>query len=299
MPARAENPNPMIDIDDPALEGGEWLFKSAGKVFGPVPSRRLAQMLYRGEVNGETPISTGDGSWQVVADLPLFMVHVRKAEAALRVEREVTGARMLRQRRHRRGAMIVGIILVAAMGAGGYAAWIVANKPPERNALLEDFGSGIRISVAATIGASRRDAEEEIAVEFERLETARAPGRKGSGAGGGTAAGGVAARGTADGGDLVAAQYDPAKIQAVVAREQRTLAECFRAEAARSPDFAGNIPIEFAVGNDGRVAQLWIDEPRFKNGPLKDCLAGKFRSWRFDPFPGQRPTVALTFGIGR
>jgi hypothetical protein len=288
----------MIDIDDPALEGGEWLFKSAGKVFGPVPSRRLAQMLYRGEVSGETPISTGDGAWQVVADIPLFMVHVRKAEAAHRVEREVTGARMLRQRRHRRGAMIVGGILVAAMGAGGYAAWVVANRAPERNALLEDFGSGIRISVAATVGASRRDAAEEIAVEIERLEPGRAPGRKASGAGGGPAGSG-AARGTAEGGDLVAAQYDPARIQAVVAREQRTLAECFRAEAARSPDFAGNIPIEFAVGNDGRVAQVWIDEPRFKSGPLKDCLAGKFKGWRFDPFPGQRPTVALTFGIGR
>ena len=97
----------------------------------------------------------------------------------------------------------------------------------------------------------------------------------------------------------MAAQYDPARIQAVVAREQRTLAECFRAEAGRSPDFSGDIPLEFAVGNDGRVAQLWIDHPRFKSGPLKDCLVRKLGSWRFDTFPGQRPTVALTFGIGR
>src|SRR5512145_795550 len=108
MPSRAEYPSPMTNIDDPALEGGEWLFKSAGKVFGPVPSRRLAQMLYKGELNGETPISSGDGTWQVVADVPLFMVHARKAEAAQRVEREVTGARMLRQRRHRRGAIAIG-----------------------------------------------------------------------------------------------------------------------------------------------------------------------------------------------
>jgi hypothetical protein len=288
----------MMNIDDPALEGGEWLFKSGGKVFGPVPSRRLAQMLYKGEVSGDTPVSTGDGTWQVVADLPIFMVHARKAEAALRVEREVTGARMLRQRRHRRGAMIVGVILAAAMAAGGYAAWVVANRAPERNALLEDFGSGIRISVAATIGTGRRDAQEEIAVEIERLDPGRSAARKGSGGTAGGAAGGPS-RGVADGGDLVAAQYDPARIQAVVAREQRTLAECFRAEASRSPDFAGNIPIEFAVGNDGRVAQVWIDEPRFKSGPLKDCLANKFKGWRFDPFPGQRPTVALTFGIGR
>jgi hypothetical protein len=120
-------------------------------------------------------------------------------------------------------------------------------------------------------------------------------GKRGAGAAGGAGAPHAAA----DGGDLVAAQYDPARIQAVVAREQRTLAECFKAEASRSPDFAGNIPIEFAVGNDGRVSQLWIDVPQFKSGPLKDCLVRKLAAWRFDTFPGQRPTVALSFGIGR
>jgi hypothetical protein len=47
------------------------------------------------------------------------------------------------------------------------------------------------------------------------------------------------------------------------------------------------------------VVQLWIDEPRFRAGPLKDCLVAALAGWRFDPFPGQRPTVSLAFGIGR
>jgi len=289
-----------MNIDDPALESGEWLFKKAGQVFGPVPSRRLAAMLYRGELDSETPVSSGDGSWQTVAEVPVFMVHARKAEAAQRVEREVTGARMLRRRRHRRMAVAAGVIVAVAMGAGGYAAWVFAAKTQERSALLEDFGSGIRISVAATIATGRRVADDEIAVDIERLEPGRAGARRAEGAGTsspGRAA--SAARGQAEGGDLVAAQYDSARIQAVIGREQRTLADCFRAEANRSPDFSGNIPIEFAIGNDGRVAQVWIDEPRFKSGALKDCLVKKLGGWRFDPFPGQRPTVALTFGIGR
>jgi hypothetical protein len=289
-----------MNIDDPALESGEWLFKKAGKVFGPVPSRRLAGMLYRGEVDSETPVSAGDGTWQTVADVPVFMVHARKAEAAQRVEREVTGARMLRRRRHRRMAVVAGVFVAVAMGAGGYAAWVFAAKTQARSTLLEDFGSGIRISVAATIGTGRRAADDEIAVDFERPESGRPGARRADGAGPGSAdRAPPAARGQAEGGDLVAAQYDPSRIQAVIGREQRTLAECFRAEANRSPDFSGNIPIEFAIGNDGRVAQVWIDEPRFKTGPLKDCLVKKFGGWRFDPFPGQRPTVALTFGIGR
>lgn len=283
-----------MHINDPALESGEWLFKRTGKVFGPVPSRRLAAMLYRGELDGDTPVSSGDGTWQTLADIPLFMVHVRKAEAQLRVEREVTGARMLRKRRRQRWVIALGVVLLAAMGGGGYGAWVLAQRSAQRNPLLEDFGSGIRISVAATIGTGRRAIDDEIAVDFERLEPGKGGARKGPGA-----APTGAARGTAEGGDLVAAQYDPARIQAVVAREQRTLAECFKGEAGRSPDFTGDIPLEFAVGNDGRVAQLWIDQPRFKSGPLRDCLLKKLAAWRFDPFPGQRPTVALTFGIGR
>ncbi|MGB8929747.1 MAG: AgmX/PglI C-terminal domain-containing protein [Anaeromyxobacteraceae bacterium] len=282
-----------MHIDDPALESGEWLFKKTGKVFGPIPSRRIAQMLYKGELDADTPVSQGDGTWQTVADVPVFMVHARKAQAALRVELEVTGARLLRQRKRRRGLIAVVVVLATAMGGGGYAAWYFAAKSAQHNPLLEDFGSGIRISVAATVGTGHR-ADDEIAVDIEQLDDGRA--KRGPGAPGGTSG---APRGGASGGDLIAAQYDPGRIQAVVAREQRTLAECFKAEAARSPEFSGNIPLEFAVGNDGRVAQVWIDEPRFKNGPLKDCLVRKFAAWKFDTFPGQRPTVALTFGIGR
>ena len=37
----------------------------------------------------------------------------------------------------------------------------------------------------------------------------------------------------------------------------------------------------------------------FKDGPLRECLLKALGAWRFDPFPGQRPTVSLAFGIGR
>ncbi len=110
---------------------------------------------------------------------------------------------------------------------------------------------------------------------------------------------GASPRGNGGGGALVAQHFDVKRIQAVVAREQRNLVPCFRAEATRSPEFQGDVPIEFAIGNDGRVAQLWIDEPRFRKGPLEACLVGALAAWRFDPFPGQRPTVSVAFRIGR
>lgn len=282
---------------DPRLEGGEWLFRRAGQVFGPVDSRGIAAMLYRGEIDGSTPLSSGDGAWRPLSDLSIFLVHAKKAEARLRVEREVTGERMLKARRRRRrtaGAAVAVLLLVAgAVGGVVFLTRGVADTSP----LLEDFGAGIRIASAARVGLSRRAAADDLVeVTFAVPEAERSTQRRRPRPAGPAA---PAAQGAVDGGDLVAAQFDGRKIQAVVGREQRTLAPCFRAEAARSPDFEGDVPIEFAIGNDGRVAQLWIDEPRFRNGALHECLKGALAAWRFDAFPGQRPTVSLAFRIGR
>jgi hypothetical protein len=282
--------------DDPGLEGGEWLFRRDGQVFGPVDSRGIAAMLYRGEVDGKTPVSTGDGAWSPLAEVPIFLVHSRKAEVGLRVEREVTGERLLRARRRRWGVIVAVVAAVVLVGGAGVAAFLLARRARETSALLEDFGAGIRIASAARVGVSQRTSTDEVEVPMD------APPQPGSGAARSKrtpAPGPAAPRGTVAEDDLVAAHFDGGKIQAVVAREQRTLVPCFRAEAARSPDFTGDVPLEFAIGNDGRVATRWIDEPRFREGSLKECVKGALAAWRFDPFPGQRPTVSLAFRIGR
>jgi hypothetical protein len=283
---------------DPKLEGGEWLFRRAGQVFGPVDSRGIAAMLYRGEIDGTTPLSPGDGSWRKLSEIAIFLVHAKKAEAGLRVEREVTGARLLRARMHRRKVVlaVAGVLLLVAGSVGGVL-WFTREQG-KTSALLEDFGAGIRIASAARVGVSRREAGDDLVeVTLAGPETDRgAQRRRARPAGPATPGSGS---GAVDGGDLVLAQFDEKKIQAVVGREQRTLAPCFRAEASRSPDFQGDVPIEFAIGNDGKVAQLWIDEPRFRQGALRDCLQSALGAWRFDPFPGQRPTVSLAFRIGR
>jgi hypothetical protein len=283
-----------IPLDkDPRLEGGEWLFRKGGQVFGPVDSRGIAAMLYRGEIDGATPISSGDGAWRSVSEISLFLVHAKKAAAARRVEREVTGARLLRKRRNRR--RLVGAVLAAALlVAGGITGAVLLTRGVAATSpLLEDFGAGIRIASAARVGVSRRAVEEELVdVPLDAPDRA-APQRRRA-----ARPRPAPSQGAVEGGELVATQFDARKIQGVVGREQRTLAPCFRAEASRSPDFRGDVPIEFAIGNDGRVVQLWIDEPRFRKGPLEQCLTAALTAWRFDPFPGQRPTVSLAFRIG-
>ncbi len=281
--------------DDPALNGGDWLYRRGGEVFGPLDSRHLAAKLYEGEIDAGTPVSSDGARWIPVGEVPIFRLHARKAEAALRVEREVTGARLLVQRKRRRNTALVVALAVLAVGLAGLAAVLLSPGRGLTSPLLEDFGEGIRIASARVVTGGERSAEDlEVEVEVETGTPAPArAGRTNRAATG-------SAHGAATGGDgLVEAHFDVGRIQGTVNREQHTLAPCFREEAARSADFRGQVPLEFAIGNDGRVAALWIDEPRFREGPLRECLLRALAAWRFDPFPGQRPTVQLAFSIAR
>jgi hypothetical protein len=284
---------------DPTVASREWLFRESGQVFGPLPEPQLVALLLEGRIAGGTEVAPEGGAWRPLSDVPGFLVHLRKAEARARVEAEVTGARRLARRRSALAgtAAVLGVALLVLL-AGGAAWWLAVKRPWERrSALLESFGDGIAVG-AVIIGGDRAAApEEEFAlpeVDAQARPGAPHPERRAA-----------AARpprtpvsGEAQGGELVLAQYDVSRIQEVVARRQNTLAPCLRDEARRSPEFAGEIPIAFAVGNDGKVAALWIDEPRFKSGDLRECLRRRLAEWEFDRFPGQRPVVSLAFRIG-
>ena len=293
-------PNEMPETTGPARE---WLFKAQGQVFGPIREDGFIELILQGKVGAATEVANEDGIWRSLETVAGFLVHIRKAEARARVEAEVTGSRKLAQRRSALQGTAAALALVVLVGAAGSGAWFLATRRPweKRSRLLDDFGDGIAIGTVR-VGSGPRAAagagsEDEIAIP-----DAEAPPRGASARPRRIASATHVARpggGTAHGGDLVLAQYDPARVQGVVARRQGSLAPCLREEARRSPEFSGEIPIEFAVGNDGKVAVLWIDEPRFKSGPLRDCILGKLREWSFDSFPGQRPVVSIAFRLGR
>jgi hypothetical protein len=92
-------------------------------------------------------------------------------------------------------------------------------------------------------------------------------------------------------------KFDQSAINSVVASRQKTLYACFGEEAQRHPGFAGKFPIEFVVGNDGRVSKLWVDHPDYKQGPLPDCLFRELQKWPFKAYRGEQATVGLSFQI--
>jgi hypothetical protein len=282
--------DPTIEIDDPALEGGDWLFKKDGHVYGPVEGRRLATLLYRGEVTGLTLVSSGDGSWHPLAQVGPFLVHVHKAEATRRVEQEVTGRRALKARQARTKG--VGLVVAAALAVVGAAAvaFLLGRSRVERSALLDDFGAGVSIVASARVAVARTAASDEVEVVLGGPAPQRRDVRSEPRAG--RSSGAVAE------GDLVETQFDAGRIQAVVAARQRTLARCLHEHSERAPDFSGEVPLEFTVGNEGRVVRVAVTDPRLRQGPLHDCFEQVLSTWTFDRFPGQRPTVSLVFRVG-
>jgi hypothetical protein len=291
---------PRRPTADTAPPEGEWTFRRDGQLFGPVPEARLRELLFEGQVDAHTEVSCDGGPYRRLSQVGRFMVDLKKAEAHLRVEREITDSRRLEARRRRlRGIAVVGgAAALLAVGLGG-AIWLASARPwQKRSELLEAFGDGIAISVPARIGVARARPAGAPTEEVVVPSDPGAPPRAARTARERPAAAASPAPRRPPQGDLVLAQWDADNIQAVVGKEQRTLAPCLRAEAARSPDYRGEIPVEFAIGNDGKVISLWIDEPRFRRGPLHDCLLETLQRWRFKPFPGQQPVIALAFRVG-
>jgi hypothetical protein len=293
----------MANAQKAATPQREWLFKADGQVFGPIPEERLVALIMEGSVVADTEVAPDGGAWQPIKQISGFLVHLRKAEARARVEAEATGARKLAQPRNTLHWIAVGLGgLLLLAGAGGSAWYLAVHRPWARQSeLLADFGDGIGIGTVSvgTSSRSQKHRDDEVALPAEPSEHA-APATSGAKPKQRVASASHPGRSSAamEGGGMVLAQYDPERIQQVVARHQASLAPCVRQEARRSPDFFGDIPIEFAVGNDGRISALWIDDPRFKSGPLYECLLSTLRQWTFDTFPGQRPVVSLSFHIG-
>ncbi|XXF75035.1 AgmX/PglI C-terminal domain-containing protein [Myxococcaceae bacterium GXIMD 01537] len=289
--------------------GGQWLMRQGELVLGPVSGELLVEKLYTGEVTGETPVArAGERGFQRLADTDAFRLHVVKAEARVRVEAQVQVEReRARKLRFIWGGALAGVTLALAIGA-----WQVARY------LAVHSGGGEAIDDITmdppTITLAQARAEEEALLEYPTPGGAGSPGRK-AGEGTGSKPVAVAARterpapgpgptrrtGTlAEDPDGLAthAQFDQEAINRVVGTQQRTLHHCFKEEMERRPGFVAKVPIEFTIGNDGRVAQLWVDHPQLKKGPMYDCLLTELKKWPFKAFQGERPSVGLSFNLG-
>ncbi len=304
MPARQ---NLGMDLSS----GGDWLFKDGELILGPVHAYQVVEKLYAGELNGRSQISPmGEHRFRPVAETDFFKVHLAKAEAKLRVE--ATAKQEQSKANKKRAALIGAVAAVAILVAAGAA--VVARYLAVHNPFKDDdeFAQGIQIEPPkiTLARAQPRNQEELLAYDGPRKPspttspsgTAR-PGSTTASRPPPTGAAGSSAKPsgtvTEDADGMQTAMFDQDAINAVVASNQKKLFVCFREEASRNPGFAARIPMEFVIGNGGRVTKLWIDNPSFKQGALADCLLRELQKWPFKTFEGESPTVSLSFTIGK
>ena len=298
----------MLTPPEGSATAAEWLFKKGGRLYGPVPQERLLELLAAGELGPAPEVSPGGGAFAAPGSFPALRPHLeRLRQRALAAAEQARARRRAARRRALRWVAYLSAGL-AVLAVGVAVAWVLAVKRPwvKRSELLAGLAAVTvgEATVASRSGlAAGRGREAEIEVPEATRQgpheggPRRAPTPRPGRAGAPAAPGGPRPE-AAGGGGLVLSRYDPVRIQRVVADRRGGLTRCVRAEVARNPDLSGQLPIEFAIGNDGRPVQLWIDEPRLRTGPLRDCLWAELRGWSFEAFAGERPVVSLAFEVG-
>jgi hypothetical protein len=276
--------------------GGEWLYRKGELVLGPVHGPQLLEKLYAGEINGQTEVAPIGEDFERITHVEALRVHLAKAEAKWRVdalERRVTDR--ARRQRNVRLTLLAGVALVVAGAAGAVARYMAVHGTFDKR--TEEAAIAVEPPVIRL--AKARKQQDEL-LDYPMEKGGRRPPSTG-----GTRTASLGGRPGGSGPDndpddvSIEAKFDRGSIQSVIAQRQRALYPCFADEARRSPGLAERIPIEFVIGNDGQVKKLWVDNPRFAEGDLRDCLMKELQRWPFRPYEGQQATVGLSFTIGR
>lgn len=299
---------------DTELSEQQWLFRQGDLVLGPLSGQQLVEKLYTGEMSADTLIAPpGARDFVRMGDVEDFQVHVARAQAKAKVDAEV---RAERERTMRKRLIIGGIsaaVTVAlAIGAWQAARWAAVHGTGGE----EDEFAGITVDLPTiTLAQARVDDQDLIAYptntprpEKSGSETPRPKSTTPSSNTPSTPASAVASKtekkpastAAADPDGLqVATEFDQGAINKVVKNNQKTLFRCFKEEAERQPGLFAKVPIEFVIGNDGKVSKLYVDNPQYKKGPLYDCLLSELQKWPFKAYNGERASVGLAFAVGK
>jgi hypothetical protein len=304
-----------IQGGDAVAASGDWLFRQGELVLGPVPAGMLVEKLYAGEVDARTEISLlGAQGFTRLGDVDYFRLHLAKAQAKLRVDavEKTESKRMTKSLRAKIGGVVV-VALVIAAGMAVAARYFAVHNPLKDDADALAFAElGISMDVPVIRVAKRTNAEELVDYPGGPVD----PARKRSGAserarstGTGKTEPLAARTGSGKSAKMTASSDDPDGMQmggvdqdainAVVAKNQKSLYPCLIDEAKRKPGLQAKIPIEFSIGNNGRVSKVWVDHPSYKEGPLPECLLKALQKWPFKPNESGGATVGLSFNIGK
>jgi outer membrane biosynthesis protein TonB len=292
-----------------------WLYRQGDLVLGPLTGHQLVEKLYTGVLTGETDVSaSGPSGFRKLKELDTFKLHVAKAAVKQKVEAEARAAHARRMRQR----LIAGGVVAMVLGGLGLGAWQIARYsavylPGARGELDIQVDPPVITVAKSSVpeeffeypGEPKRPTPKPTETPLDQPEKVDKPEKVASASplpkpDRKSPAGRPSGKVITDADGLATeVNYDQAAINRVVKQYQSSLFRCFKEEAERRPGFSAKVPLEFTIGNDGRVAQLWVDHPQLKKGALYDCLFGEMKKWPFKAYKGERATVNLAFTIGK
>ena len=276
-----------------------WLFRQGELILGPVASPKIIEKIYAHDLDGKSEVQAmGSGRFQRLAEIDLFKVHLAKADAKKRVENVArTTEAASKKKRNVAIGIAAGVLLTIGAGVVVTGSYLAVHMSVSADDL---------ISVdPPTISRAKKTTTDEELVDYPGLGTnPKKPPPA------------VAIRDKPetpntpklprqpklneekdDPDGMQMGKFDQGTINAVVNTHKRTLFPCLL--AINKPGVMQKIPIEFAIGNNGRVTKVWVDHPDYKSGPVPECLLKELQKWPFKNYDGETATVSLSFNIGK
>ncbi len=284
-----------------------WLFREGELILGPVPSAKIIEKIYGHELDAKSEVQAmGSGRFQRLADVDVFKVHLAKADAKKRVDHvaKVTEASAAKKRNVAIG-ITAGVLLAIGVVVTVVGNYLAVHTPGKSS---EEMAYGDLISVEApTITRAKRSGADEELVDYPGLGGGQKkatpvavaqkdkPDRPIGAPNPGKQKLNNETQEDSDG--LQMAKFDQGMINTVIGAHKRSLFPCLA--QINKPGVMQKIPIEFVIGNNGRVTKVWVDHPDYKSGQLPECLLKELQKWPFKTYEGEQATVSLSFNIGK
>lgn len=274
----------------------QWLYRQGDLILGPVPTQHLIDALYAGTLTPASEVQRlGAGVFEPLQGVPEFKVHLARAQAKHRVEAHAAKHEVQQRRRLVRTAVIVGFVLLVLGVVVAIAGSYLATHRGSAGSAEELAWGDITID-APTIGKAERRGDDEL-VDYASTGRPKSPAGQPSAQGPRPTREPTKPRpGTADPDGLEMGEVDEAGINAVVSKHKPSLIPCIKAVV--KPGMVAKIPIEFSIGEAGKVTKVWVDNGDFKNTGLQECLLEKLQRWPFKPGTSSA-SVSISFNVGK
>ncbi|MBK8014768.1 MAG: hypothetical protein IPK13_25895 [Deltaproteobacteria bacterium] len=282
-----------------------WIYELDGRVFGPLKPTELLELLYSGEITGDTLLAPEEtGELQPLNRFGVFRVHLPKAKQQQEARREA-------QRREKAEAKArltrrIGFILSAAGVLGvlsaGVAYWIRAErretaareKAIKEAKLKQELDSLLAsVTIQPPLLPLVDEEEAETAPQADpSLPSDRKSSKRSSGHSRRRARG--VARMTG------AAELTNQEVMSGVARAFGGFKRCIVAQIQRDPD---SVPSElvliFSIGNDGVPKDFSLKDRRLRTAPISACMAKQLAQVTWRAFKGEVRNVEYPITISR